>query len=75
MKNTIIEAVALLVILVLFLTSCGSGNGRYQATSDGGSSVMVLDTRTGVLYGLDGATLLVLDFPNKTYTTDTIVKK
>jgi len=44
----------ILPILALFLASCGSDVGRYQAFtrghSDGEASLWLLDTTTGVLY-------------------------
>lgn len=55
MKNTLIEAAAVLALLLLSLSSCNSGPGRYQMvvtpdTEDAMSQTHILDTHTGVYY-------------------------
>lgn len=77
MKNTLIEAAAVLALLLFSLSSCNSGPGRYQMVvvpGIGGEFVaqdpetFLLDTHTGVYYFFEDKKVGTIDLIKKEFT-------
>lgn len=77
MKNTLIEAAAVLAFLLLSLSSCNSGPGRYQMIVTPGidgefvvqdPETYILDTHTGVYYFYEDKKVATIDLINKEFT-------